>query len=303
VTKVADNANVTAGQQIGFTITVTNIGVGDATGVVLSDPLPTNSGLSWSINPPVAGCSINAGVLTCNFGTLASGNSASVHIISPTTVATCGGTVFNTATATATNSPPNTPPASSGPVGIVVACPASCQPPFTPTTVLSGTINSPVVVTGNTVIQNATINASVTVQSGANVFINNSFIGGATNSNGAKSFYMFGTTAQNVSVTNTTGPVFIGNNGGTGQFGACTGNDLKSLDVTYNKGGVSVVNNKVAGSVAISNNISPSGPTLIKLNRIGGDLGCINNSPVATNGGGANTVGGRRSGQCLSPSF
>src|SRR5436305_9856676 len=32
---------------IGFTVTVYNTGTGDAKGVNLSDPLPTNAGLSW----------------------------------------------------------------------------------------------------------------------------------------------------------------------------------------------------------------------------------------------------------------
>ena len=40
--------------------------------------------MSWSIDAgsSSAGCSITAGVLTCNFGTLAPGASKSVHIVS-----------------------------------------------------------------------------------------------------------------------------------------------------------------------------------------------------------------------------
>lgn len=102
VTKTADAGTVTAGSAIGFTITVTNAGPGVATGVTLSDPLPTGAGLSWSESPDVTACSITAGVLNCSFGDMAAGASASVHVTSPTTEASCG-TYNNTATADATN--------------------------------------------------------------------------------------------------------------------------------------------------------------------------------------------------------
>ena len=96
LTKTADAATVNAGESIGFTITASNSGAGDLTSVVVTDQLPTQSGLSWSISPAVAGCSISSGTLTCNFGTLASGASASVHITSPTTFASCA-TISNQA--------------------------------------------------------------------------------------------------------------------------------------------------------------------------------------------------------------
>ena len=44
IVKTADAAQVNAGEQIGFTLTVYNTGTGDAKGVNLSDPLPTNAG-------------------------------------------------------------------------------------------------------------------------------------------------------------------------------------------------------------------------------------------------------------------
>ena len=53
--KTADAAQVSAGQPIGFTLTVYDPGTGDAQGVKLSDPLPANSGLSWSIDAQGAG--------------------------------------------------------------------------------------------------------------------------------------------------------------------------------------------------------------------------------------------------------
>ena len=49
IVKTADAAQVNAGEQIGFTMTVYNDGIGDAQGVTLTDTLPTNAGLDWSI--------------------------------------------------------------------------------------------------------------------------------------------------------------------------------------------------------------------------------------------------------------
>src|SRR5437764_1432823 len=55
ILKTADAATVNVGQQIGFTMTVWNAGIGDAHGVTMSDVLPTNAGLSWSIASQGAG--------------------------------------------------------------------------------------------------------------------------------------------------------------------------------------------------------------------------------------------------------
>jgi uncharacterized repeat protein (TIGR01451 family) len=128
VTKTADAAAVNAGDSIGYLITVTNSsagGTGTAKSVSVSDTLPTNTGLSWTIDAGGSdtGCSISSGTLTCNFGDLAAGASKHVHITSPTTTATCG-TVANTASASATNEAStalanNT----SGPINISVQCP------------------------------------------------------------------------------------------------------------------------------------------------------------------------------------
>jgi uncharacterized repeat protein (TIGR01451 family) len=104
ITKTADQGTVSAGDPIGFVIEATNNGAGTAHGVTVTDTLPTGAGLNWTIDAANsdAGCSISAGVLTCNWGDLASGASKSVHITSPTTAATCG-TVDNTASVTTSN--------------------------------------------------------------------------------------------------------------------------------------------------------------------------------------------------------
>jgi uncharacterized repeat protein (TIGR01451 family) len=118
LTKTADNSSVDAGDQIGFTITVANAGPGTATGVTLNDPLPTGTGISWSIGPATQGCSINSGTLSCNFGDMAANTSHSVHISSATSFASCA-TYTNVATASATNAPSLEASAS-----VTVHCPA-----------------------------------------------------------------------------------------------------------------------------------------------------------------------------------
>jgi uncharacterized repeat protein (TIGR01451 family) len=117
IVKTADAATVNVGQQIGFTLTVYNDGIGDAHGVTLSDVLPTNAGLSWSIASQGAGwnntCAITAGVLSCGpvtvpAGTTQAASTFKVHIVSATTGATGGdcpktGVVNNTGHVTTTN--------------------------------------------------------------------------------------------------------------------------------------------------------------------------------------------------------
>jgi uncharacterized repeat protein (TIGR01451 family) len=106
IDKAADALSVNAGSAIGFTITVTNTGVGTASTVTLSDALPTGSGVSWSIDggTGAAQCSISGSPqsLSCSFGSMASSASKTVHITSSTTALSCG-SYHNTATAQATN--------------------------------------------------------------------------------------------------------------------------------------------------------------------------------------------------------
>jgi uncharacterized repeat protein (TIGR01451 family) len=120
IVKTADAAKVNVGSPIGFTLTVSNAGSGAADGVKLSDTLPTNAGLAWTIASQGSGwggsCSIAGGVLSCGGangvtvpgGTTQTASTYTVHITSPTTAATGGdcpgsGTVNNTGSVTTTN--------------------------------------------------------------------------------------------------------------------------------------------------------------------------------------------------------
>ena len=70
IVKTADDDLVEAGDQIGFTLEVTNTGLGEAMDVVVTDDLP--AGLNWAVGtlPESVTCAIAAGVLTCQLGDL-----------------------------------------------------------------------------------------------------------------------------------------------------------------------------------------------------------------------------------------
>src|SRR5262249_13644511 len=105
----ADHGTVNAGENIGFTITVSNQGAGTATAVTLVDPLPVGADVNWSVSPAYSGpgtCAVTGAVgsqsLNCSFGDLAPQASVSVHVTSTTTFNSCQ-QYNNTATAAATN--------------------------------------------------------------------------------------------------------------------------------------------------------------------------------------------------------
>ena len=107
ITSTADASTVNVGSAIGFTINVSNSGPGSEANVALNDPLPSGSGVTWSISPAYSGpgtCSISGSigsqVLTCSFGTLASGSSASLHLSG---TAPGVGVYVNAATASSNN--------------------------------------------------------------------------------------------------------------------------------------------------------------------------------------------------------
>src|SRR5262249_14380150 len=95
IVKTADSGSVAAGQTIGFTVTITNTGGADATGVKLQDNLPPGPGgdIFWTIDPNTGNPSFfnisgpkGSQVLTLKNQpiTLAAGASLKVHITSPT---------------------------------------------------------------------------------------------------------------------------------------------------------------------------------------------------------------------------
>ncbi|OWK41087.1 hypothetical protein [Fimbriiglobus ruber] len=119
--KTADAPSVNAGGQAGFTVTIADAsGAGAATGVSLSDPLPTEAGtpLNWTIDPSSPNASAfvitggNLQLLNNGSTTLAAGTSLVVHVVATTVPTASPLTVplANTAAVTGTNVP-TVPPA------------------------------------------------------------------------------------------------------------------------------------------------------------------------------------------------
>jgi YVTN family beta-propeller protein len=96
-----DNPTVAPGSPIGFTVTVTNNGSAAASNVTVNDPLPSGTGVNWSISTAVTGCSITGSapnqVLGCTFASVAVGQTISIHVTSATAAS---GTYTNVATIT-----------------------------------------------------------------------------------------------------------------------------------------------------------------------------------------------------------
>ena len=107
IAKVANPAGpVSAGDTIGFDITVTNTGTGTALNVAVNDPLP--AGIDWALGTVTGGAScaitgaVGSEVLGCTKASLAAGASFSVRVTGATDSADCG-TVSNTASVSTSN--------------------------------------------------------------------------------------------------------------------------------------------------------------------------------------------------------
>jgi uncharacterized repeat protein (TIGR01451 family) len=105
ITKTADAASVDAGSQIGFTVSLTNDGDAQATGLSVSDPLPAGNGIDWTIDNANtdAGWSITGSPpnesLHYSSTQLDVGTVTHVHVVSNTTSPSVG-TYENTASFT-----------------------------------------------------------------------------------------------------------------------------------------------------------------------------------------------------------
>ncbi len=95
ITKSAP-ATVPAGGDITWTLTVTNAGPDDATGVTVSDPLPAGVVFVSAGSP----CTQASGTVTCAIGALATGASTTLEIKGTAPLALADKTLVNTATVT-----------------------------------------------------------------------------------------------------------------------------------------------------------------------------------------------------------
>jgi uncharacterized repeat protein (TIGR01451 family) len=105
VTKTDSPDPVHVGQNLTYTITVTNGGPATATGVTLSDTLPKNAGFG-SVTASQGTCTIKPEkrLVTCSLGSIAGGTKATVTIV---VKPSSKGTITNTATASGGQADPN----------------------------------------------------------------------------------------------------------------------------------------------------------------------------------------------------
>src|SRR5438552_2341046 len=137
VVKTPDSANpLNSTDAVGFTITVTNAtGAGTAYSVVLSDPRPAPTGVSWTSATLVSGTagipSLSGNTLSDTIGNMAAGTTVVFHV-GGTTASGFSGTLNNTATATPTNASPasgsasETVPAPTQPIAKPADAPPVC---------------------------------------------------------------------------------------------------------------------------------------------------------------------------------
>src|SRR5207253_4736118 len=108
IAKTPDNGTVLAGATATFTIVVTNLGPGTATGVTLTDnPLPAGGGVTWAT--ATTGCTVSGAVgsqkLDCVVpapGSLAVNATFTAVVTAATSLSACTA-MNNTATASAIN--------------------------------------------------------------------------------------------------------------------------------------------------------------------------------------------------------
>ena len=136
VTKVAADATPFVDTDDSYTITVANQGPDPATGVVLSDSLPSGETFV-SATASQGSCSAAGGAVTCSLGTIAVGGSVEITVTVHVGADTAGASITNTATTTA-NEHNTTPDQSSDSATIKPITPA---PPSDAKLTVTKTVN------------------------------------------------------------------------------------------------------------------------------------------------------------------
>jgi|GEM_PF-3891031 len=155
------------------------------------------------------------------------------------------------------------------------------------------------------------VNGGITVQGGG-LNVQGGSVNGSVAATGANLFSICGASFNgNLSATSLSAFALIGDGGDDGAP-ACAGNTIKGgVSLTGNSAGAELGGNTISGSVTVTGTTgAPYGVEAgtaaeIERNVITGSLSCSANNPAPVDDavavGGANSVGGGRSGQCATP--
>jgi uncharacterized repeat protein (TIGR01451 family) len=119
LSKTPLNATIAAGDEIGFKLTVTNIGGASAEAVTIIDTLPAS--LTWQVND--SACRIMNGVLQCDYSSIGVGQSRSVTIKATTPTTLCATTIINSASVRAQEEDPRKLDNNNSTASVRVGCP------------------------------------------------------------------------------------------------------------------------------------------------------------------------------------
>ena len=170
------------------------------------------------------------------------------------------------------------------------------------TSIVTGTLGTLTVNSGEAVSVTGTITGNVTVNTGGALSITGGRVDGKVTSSGATAVALCGGTFKsNLTINGTTGLVLVGGNvdGPTPTY--CAANSIPSLSLDSNLGQIEIDGNAVSGSVTLLNTASGTLAPEIEANSISGNLSCSTNSPAPTSDGYPNTVKGAMKGQCNVP--